>query len=125
MKKLPILVFFFVAVAAAVAIAAIPPAKSVVGNWKVTYKDGSTLLMHAHANGTFKAEIPSQHFIVSGKYKFSGNTLTINDTSCNAAYWGSYKLAFHGTDSIWSEVIEDSCSPRRSSADKVFLVRQH
>lgn len=123
MKKLPVFVVFVVA--AAIAIAAIPPAKSVVGHWKITYKDGNTLSLNARANGTFYVEIPSEHYVVGGKYKFTGNTLKISDTSCNAAYWGTYKLTFHGADSIWSEAVEDSCGPRRSSADKVFLVRQH
>lgn len=123
MKKLPVFVVFFAA--AAIAIAAIPPAKSVVGKWVITYSNGTVTNMTVRANGTFTAEMPAEHYVVGGKYKFKGDVLKISDTSCNAAYWGTYKLTFHGADSIWSEVIADSCGPRLSAADKKFLIRQH
>ena len=123
MKKLPVLGLLVIAVI--LAIAAIPPVKSIVGSWVITYTNGTVTNLTLRANGTFTAEIPAEHFVVSGKYKFNGGIFKVSDTSCNEAYWGSYKLTFHGADSIWSEVIADSCSPRRGSADKQFLVRQH
>ena len=123
MKKL--LVPCLLVVAVVVAIAAIPPMKTIVGKWVITYKNGTVTNLTLRANGTFTAEMPSEHFVVSGKYKFNGGIFKVSDTSCNAAYWGSYKLTFHGADSIWSEVIADSCGPRQGSADKKFLVRQH
>jgi len=122
MKKLPILIA--VAAVLSASIAFIPPAKSIVGKWVITYKGGTKTYVQFHENGIAKAQMPSEHFEVGGKYKFSQNTVKISDTSCNAAYWGSYKLTFHGTDSIYSEVIADSCGPRRGSLDKVFLIRE-
>lgn len=123
MKKLPVFVALFIA--AVFALAAMPPAKSVVGKWKITYSNGTVTNLTVRSNGTFTADMPAEHYVVSGKYTFSGGVLKISDTSCNAAYWGTYKLTFHGADSIWSEVMVDSCGPRQSAADKKFLIRQH
>lgn len=106
------------------AIAFTPIAKTVVGRWKITYPKHVPCYIDFHGDGTFFARITATEN-VGGTYKFSQNTLKVSDTSCNAAYWGTYKLTFHGADSIYSEAIEDSCAPRKSSADKVFLVRQH
>lgn len=110
-------------IVAAIMFAFIPTKHSIVGHWTITYKSGDYLHVNFRNNNTFRTEIPSENFVVEGKYKLSNDMLSINDTSCNGAYWGKYKITFHGNDSVYSEIIEDSCSGRRSFADKATLVR--
>jgi hypothetical protein len=96
---------------------------SIVGNWKIVYPAGTQVSLEFRKNGTFKTEIPSEHFIVEGKYKMKGDILYISDTSCGAGYWSKYKYTFFSNDSVYSAVIEDSCSGRKAAADKATWVR--
>ncbi|MBS1599043.1 MAG: hypothetical protein JST75_12535 [Bacteroidetes bacterium] len=101
-----------------------PNKKNITGHWAVHYRSGNEKVsIHFKSNGTFVAEIPAEHFVVGGEYKLENDILSISDTSCNKNYWGKYKETFFTNDSIYSTVIEDSCSGRRSSADKATLVR--
>jgi len=100
-----------------------PSPKTIVGHWRITYKSGTIATVDFMADGSFLTKIPSENFAVGGKYKLSKSVLSISDTSCNADYWGTYKIAFHGNDSIYSEVIADTCSGRKAAAHKVTLVR--
>jgi hypothetical protein len=113
---------FMIMIITIIMFAFIPPKHSIVGHWTITYESGDYLHVNFRDNNTFRTEVPSANFVVEGKYKLNNDILSINDTSCNDAYWGKYKITFYGNDSIYSEIIEDSCSGRRSYADKVTLV---
>lgn len=97
--------------------------ETIVGKWKITYSSGNVTTIIFRSNGTVRAEIPSEHFIVEGKYKMQGNILSVTDTSCGNDYWGKYKSTFFSNDSAYAEVIEDSCSGRRYTVDKQTLIR--
>jgi hypothetical protein len=120
MKKL---IFLLAACCLFVLIAFIVPQKNIVGTWTITYKDGKTSTIDFRKDGTFKVAIPAEQFTVEGKYKFKDDILSITDSTCGTNYWGKYKGKFMGADSIYSTVIEDSCTGRRMSADKTTLVR--
>jgi hypothetical protein len=96
---------------------------SLVGTWKITYPGGSQTTIIFRSNGTIRAEIPSEHFIVEGKYKIKGDVLYVTDSTCGIGYWGKYKPKFFTNDSVYSELIEDSCSGRSNTVDKQTLIR--
>ena len=96
---------------------------SIVGNWKIVYPAGALVSLEFRKNGTFRTEIPSEHFTIEGKYKMKGDMLLISDTSCGTGYWGKYKYTFLGNDSLHSSAIEDSCSGRKATADNATWVR--
>ncbi len=106
-----------------VIMAFIPPKKNIVGSWVIKWPSGTIINIDLRKDGTFKTEIPSEKFTIEGKYKFKEDVMMITDTSCGKNYWGKYKVKFLSDDSVYSTVIEDSCSGRRSSADKATLVR--
>jgi hypothetical protein len=97
--------------------------ETIVGKWKITYSSGNVTTIIFRSNGTVRAEIPAEHFIVEGKYKMQDNILLVTDTSCGNGYWGKYKPTFFSNDSAYAEVIEDSCSGRRYTVDKQTLIR--
>ncbi|HLA60289.1 MAG TPA: hypothetical protein VK622_16060 [Puia sp.] len=97
--------------------------ETLVGTWKITYPSGSQTTIIFRNNGTIRAEIPSEHFTVEGKYKVKGDILSVTDSTCGTGYWGTYKSKFFSNDSVYSEAIEDSCSGRRYTVDKQTLVR--
>jgi hypothetical protein len=96
---------------------------TIVGNWKIVYPAGAQVSLEFRKNGTFRTEIPSEHFTIEGKYKMKGDILSISDTSCGAGYWSKYKYTFFNNDSVYSAVIEDSCSGRKAAADKATWIR--
>ena len=97
--------------------------ETLVGTWKITYPSGSQTTIIFRNNGTVRAEIPSEHFTVEGKYKIKDDILYVMDSTCGTGYWGKYKSKFFSNDSVYAEVIEDSCSGRRYTVDKQTLVR--
>jgi hypothetical protein len=97
--------------------------EAIVGTWKITYPGGSQTTIIFRNNGTVRAEIPSEHFTVEGKYKMKGDILYVTDSTCGSGYWGKYKSTFFTNDSAYAEVIEDSCSGRRNTVDKQTLIR--
>ena len=97
--------------------------KDLVGKWEAHYASGTMMTVDFKQDGTFEASIPSEHFTVGGQYKLDNDVASFSDTSCGKDYWGKYKLTFFSNDSIYSAVMEDSCSGRKSSADKATLVR--
>lgn len=101
----------------------VPQKKDITGNWVIHYGKGEKITINFRSNGTFLSEIPAEHFIVAGEYKFKNDVLSISDTSCNKNYWGTYKATFFTNDSVYSAVIEDSCQGRRSAADKATMIR--
>lgn len=96
---------------------------SLVGTWKINYPSGSQVTIIFRDNGTIRAEIPSEHFTVEGKYKLKGDILYVTDSTCGTGYWGKYKSKFFTNDSVYSESIEDSCMGRKYTVDKQTLVR--
>jgi hypothetical protein len=98
--------------------------ETLVGTWKINYPSGSQVTIIFRNNGTIRAEIPSEHFTVEGKYKVKGDILYVTDSTCGTGYWGKYKSKFFTDDSVYSEVIEDSCSGRRNTVDKQTLIRE-
>lgn len=116
-------VFLATTIIAAMIFAFSASTNTIVGNWSVRDKSGNVTTVKFMADGKFLAQTPSEHFIVGGKYKLQKDVLSISDTSCNANYWGKYKVSFHGNDSIYFHVISDTCSGRRADADQAVMVR--
>jgi hypothetical protein len=100
-----------------------PLKERIVGTWKITYPSGSQSTLTFRSNGTVMAEIPSEHFTVEGKYKVKGDIIYVTDTTCGTGYWGKYKSNFFSNDSVYAEMIEDSCTGRRYTVDKQTLIR--
>jgi hypothetical protein len=96
---------------------------TLVGTWKITYPGGSQVTIIFRDNGTIRAEIPAEHFTVEGKYKVKGDIFYIMDSTCGAGYWGKYKSKFMSNDSVYSVLVEDSCSGRFNTINKQTLVR--
>jgi hypothetical protein len=66
-------------------------------------------------DGTYDVILPNGKIGEVGNYKLNGSVFMIKNmkTVCGYEYWGSYKLTFHGRDSVSFVVIEDSCTARR------------
>jgi hypothetical protein len=99
------------------------PKNDIVGHWAVRDGDNVKMTIDFNKNGTFKVVIPAEKFTVGGQYKMQGDLISFTDTSCGKNYWGKYKFKFLGSDSVYSTVIEDSCTGRKASADKATLVK--
>lgn len=97
--------------------------QTLVGIWKINYPSGSQVTIIFRDNGTIRAEIPSEHFTVEGKYKVKDDLVYVMDSTCGTGYWSKYKSKFYSNDSVYAEVIEDSCTGRRNTMDKQTLVR--
>jgi hypothetical protein len=97
--------------------------ETLVGTWKINYPGGNQVTIIFRDNGTVRAEIPSEHFTVEGKYKMKGDIVYVSDSTCGTGYWGKYKQTFFSNDSCYAEAIEDSCMGRKSTIDKQTLVR--
>lgn len=121
MKKI---YFFPIAIILALAIFAFMPSKeTLVGTWKINYPNGNQVTIIFRDNGTIRAEIPAEHFTVEGKYKVKGDMVFVMDSTCGTGYWSKYKSKFLSNDSVYSEVVEDSCTGRRKTVDKQTMVR--
>ena len=120
MKKTILLVAAF---SALFIVAFIPVKRNIIGTWLITYKSGSTVKLDIRMDGTIKVDIPAENFTVTGKYKMKGDVISFTDSTCGVNYWSRYKVTFLSDDSVYSEAIEDSCLPRKSSVDKVTLIR--
>ncbi|MEO8861734.1 MAG: hypothetical protein ABI358_09940 [Ginsengibacter sp.] len=106
------------------AFAFIPPKHNVVGNWRITYSDGTTEHVDFKSDGTFKSYGETGKTTHNGIYKFSGDTMSINDKEgCGDTYWATYKITFFGKDSASNTAIEDSCSGRREAINGAGLKR--
>ncbi|HMH32563.1 MAG TPA: hypothetical protein VK543_06005 [Puia sp.] len=116
-------ILFVAAFSALFIVAFIPVKRNIVGTWLITYKNGNTVKLDIRTDGTIKADIPAEHFTVIGNYKMKGDVFSVTDSTCGVNYWGKYKLRFFGDDSVYSEAIEDSCLGRKSTVDKMTLIR--
>jgi hypothetical protein len=116
-------ILLFTACCTLAVIAFIPPGKSLVGGWVIKYNNGQQISLDFRKNGTVKVAIPAENFTVEGKFKLKDEMLYLNDGTCGLDYWGKYKTTFFSNDSMYSELVADSCGPRRSSMDKATLIR--
>ncbi len=116
--------FSFIALAI-IAFAFTPLGDPITGHWIHKNSHGDIVeKIEFRSNGTFVANLPTENYIVGGKYKFKKDMLLVSDTSCNALYWGKYTIAFQGKDSITPAAIEDTCMGRKMSADKMLFTRE-
>jgi hypothetical protein len=93
------------------------------GTWRIKYPGGSQVTIIFRNNGTVRAEIPSEHFTVEGKYRIKGDVLYVTDSTCGTGYWAKYKQTFFSNDSAYAEALEDSCTGRKNTVDKQTLIR--
>jgi hypothetical protein len=99
------------------AFAFIPPKHNLVGRWIIYAPDN----MNSHEyvdfkkDGTYDVVLPNGKTGEIGNYKLNDSIFLIKNIKavCGDGYWGSYKLTFHGRDSVCFIVIEDSCTARR------------
>jgi hypothetical protein len=97
---------------------AFAPAKhSIVGHWTMHMAKYPTSWLAFKSDGSFSHTDAAGKVLHSGKYKFSNDTLCIDDKTCGDGYWGKYKLTFYGADSTSAALISDSCSARKMGVD--------
>jgi hypothetical protein len=119
MKKNTVLFAFCAVLLTAFAVTS----KSVVGRWTVAYGNGAHGYVVFRPDGTDEATFTGQDWKVGGQYKVEGNKVSIADSSCGLAYWGSYTPHWFSDDSVRMTVIEDTCAGRKSSCDESVMVR--
>jgi hypothetical protein len=100
-----------------------PPVRTLNGNWTISFKSGTKVMLNFAPDGKLVVNIPSEQFTVTGKYKMKDDILYLTDSTCGSGYWGKYTEKFLGNDSVWSVSIEDSCMPRKSSMNNVYMIR--
>jgi hypothetical protein len=117
--------FAFVLIASGVLFAFVPPKDRNIGRWKAKYGNDMRGIVEFKADGTFETSFENSDFKVGGIYITRDDVLYIADTSCKENYWGKYRQIFFSDDSVLNNVLEDSCSGRRASADKAVLIRMN
>jgi hypothetical protein len=68
-------------------------------------------------DGTYDVTLPNGKVGERGYYKLDHSTFSIRNAvvrACGDNYWGTYKMSWHGKDSVSFVVIQDSCSNRRN-----------
>ena len=100
------------------AFAFIPPKHSIVGKWIIFAPNGlpSGEYVNIYKEGTYDVTLPGGQVGEKGYYKLDHSAFSIKNAvarACGDGYWGSYKLEFHGDDSIHFTLIEDTCANRR------------
>lgn len=111
-QSIKIIAVFFVIVS----VAFIPSKYKLVGRWIAYERDGSIgAYINFKKNGSYDIMLPGGQIGEVGSYKLNNSTFSIKNIKavCGKDYWGSYKLTFHGQDSISFVLIEDSCVTRR------------
>jgi hypothetical protein len=111
-----IVVFFIVT-----AFEFVSPKHKLVGRWIIYPPDNRPEFRDLHEyvdfknDGTYDVVLPNGKIGEVGNYKLNGSVFLIKNmkTVCGDGYWGSYKLTFHGRDSVSFVLIEDSCTARR------------
>jgi hypothetical protein len=93
------------------------PKYSLTGKWSILNLDGTTSgeFVDFKADSTYTVTLPDGTVGENGSYVFKDPVFSIKNIKdvCGKGYWGKYKLAFVGADSIHFALIEDSCSARR------------
>ena len=93
------------------------PKYNLVGKWTIYNSDGTSIgeFVDLKADNTYTVTLPDGTIGERGSYLFKDPVFSIKNIKdvCGKDYWGKYKLAFVGADSIHFALIEDSCSARR------------
>jgi hypothetical protein len=103
----------------------VPPKDRNIGRWKAKYGNDLMGTIDFKADGTFETSFEKSDFKVGGIYITRDDILYIADTSCGENYWGKYRQTFYTDDSVLNNVLEDSCSRRKASADKSVFIRMN
>ena len=116
MKKSSKVLIVFLTISA---LAFVSPAHNLVGRWLIYTPDNkpSPESVYFNKDGTYKVTLSDGTVGESGYYKLVDSTFSIKNAvprACGDNYWGTYKLTFHGRDSVSFVVIEDSCTNRRN-----------
>jgi hypothetical protein len=116
MKKLSKALIVFLTISA---LAFLSPGNSLVGRWMIYTPDNkpSMEFIHFNKDGTYKITLHDGTVGETGNYKLIDSVFSIKNAvprACGDNYWGTYKLTFHGRDSVSFVVIEDSCTNRRN-----------
>jgi hypothetical protein len=113
MKSKTLLLLFFVGVM----FSFIPPKYSLIGKWTICNPDGtpSGEYIDFYKDGTYDINLPDGQIGERGFYNLKDSVFSIKNAkdACGKNYWGSYGLAFHGSDSVHFSIIKDTCSKRR------------
>lgn len=111
-----ILVSFFLIAA----FAFLPPHNNkLTGRWIIYGPDNKPAQEYVDfkKDGMYDVVLPNGEIGEAGYYKLSSSAFSIKNAkpgACGNDYWGVYKIAFHGKDSVSFVVIEDSCTNRRN-----------
>lgn len=94
-----------------------PPENGILGKWSMINLDGTTSKEYVDFNkdSTYEVALPDGQIGEHGYYLLKDSTFSIKNIKdvCGKDYWGTYRLTFHGEDSIHFAVISDTCSARR------------
>lgn len=95
----------------------IPPKHSLTGRWSIYYPDGSLSQEYIDFknDGTYNITLPDGRIGEKGYYKLKHSVFSLRNAKdvCGKDYWGSYRLTFHGSDSVHFSLIKDTCTERR------------
>jgi hypothetical protein len=113
-QSIKVLTVFFVMTA----FAFIPPKYKFVGKWIIFAPDGSPSgeYVNVYKDGTYDVTLPGGQIGEKGYYKVDHSIFSIKNAiarACGDGYWGTYKMTWHGSDSVSFVVIEDTCTARR------------
>jgi hypothetical protein len=97
----------------------------ITGTWQVTLPGDIVGTIRYRKDSTFETFVNRKAF-TSGKYTFTGDTLTITEESgcrkSDGSYViGVYKITFLKPETIQFEVIQDSCNGRRQGSNHLKL----
>ncbi len=68
-------------------------------------------------DGTYDGIEDGKVTVSGGRYEQRGDTVILNDPSCNPHSTGIYQLVFYATDSLLFRTIADSCDARRNGTE--------
>ncbi len=95
----------------------IRPKYSLTGQWSILNLDGSPSgeYVEFKVDNTYFIALPDGQIGENGSYLLKDSLFSIrnNKEVCGKDYWGQYKLAFYGSDSVHFALIKDTCSARR------------
>jgi hypothetical protein len=111
--KIPVLFLFIIATL----FAFILPKYSLTGQWSILNLDGtpSGEYIDFNEDSTYTIALPDGQIGERGNYLLKDSVFSIKNIKdvCGKDYWGQYKLAFYGNDSVHFALIKDTCSARR------------
>jgi|GEM_PF-898656 len=91
--------------------------KSIQGKWaqRHTHDDKTyhDFIAFFKTDGTYDGIEDGKVVLAGGNYRQHGDTVTLNDASCNPYLVGQYRIIRYAGDSLRFELIYDSCTARR------------